>query len=51
MRKAIIAGNWKMNNAASEGVRLVEAIKPLVGDAECDVVVCVPFVDIPAVRR
>ena len=51
MRKAIIAGNWKMNNAASEGVRLVEAIKPLVGDAECDVVVCVPFVDIPAVAE
>ena len=40
-----------MNNTASEGVRLVEAIKPLVGDAECDVVVCVPFVDIPAVAE
>ena len=49
MRKPIIAGNWKMNNTASEGVKLVDAIKPLVKDAECDVVVCVPFTDIPAV--
>lgn len=51
MRKAIIAGNWKMNNTAAEGVKLVEAIKPLVKDAECDVVVCVPFTDIPAVAQ
>ena len=49
MRKAIIAGNWKMNNTAAEGVALVNALKPLVADAECDVVVCVPFTDIPAV--
>ncbi len=49
MRKAIIAGNWKMNNTAAEGTALVEALKPLVADASCDVVVCVPFTDIPAV--
>ena len=30
MRKPIIAGNWKMNNTASEGVALVNAIAPLV---------------------
>ena len=51
MRKAIIAGNWKMNNTAAQGVELVEALKPLVADAECDVVVCVPFTDIPAVSK
>ncbi len=51
MRKAIIAGNWKMNNTAAEGVALVNALKPLVADAECDVVVCVPFTDIPAVSE
>ncbi len=50
-RKPIIAGNWKMNNTASEGVALVEAIKPLVEDANCDVVVCVPAIDIPAVAQ
>ena len=49
MRKTIIAGNWKMNNTASQGVALVKAIAPLVEDAECDVVVCVPAIDIPAV--
>lgn len=51
MRKAIIAGNWKMNNTASEGAALVEALKPLVKDATCDVVVCVPAIDIPAVAQ
>lgn len=51
MRKAIIAGNWKMNNTASEGVALVKAITPLVKDATCDVVVCVPAIDIPAVSE
>ena len=49
MRKAIIAGNWKMNKTPSEAKALVEALKPLVTDASCDVVVCVPAVDIPAV--
>ena len=38
-----------MNNTASQGVALVKAIAPLVEDAECDVVVCVPAIDIPAV--
>ena len=51
MRKAIIAGNWKINPTASEGVALVKAIAPLVKDATCDVVVCVPAIDIPAVSE
>ncbi len=51
MRKPIIAGNWKMNNTAAQGVALVNELKPLVADAECDVVVCVPFTDIPAVAE
>ncbi len=50
-RNAIIAGNWKMNNTAKEGVALVNAIKPLVKDASCEVVVCVPAIDIPAVAE
>ena len=49
MRKPIIAGNWKMNNTPSEGVALVKELLPLVADAACDVVVCPPFVDLPAV--
>ena len=51
MRKPIIAGNWKMNNTASEGVALVKAIATLVKNASCDVVVCVPAIDIPAVSE
>lgn len=40
-----------MNNTASEGVALVKAIAPLVTEATCDVVVCVPATDIPAVSE
>ena len=40
-----------MNNTASEGVALVKAIAPLVTEANCDVVVCVPAIDIPAVSE
>ncbi|MBE5761110.1 MAG: triose-phosphate isomerase [Clostridiales bacterium] len=48
MRKPIIAGNWKMNMTPSQGAALINEMKPLVADAKCDVVVCVPYVDIPA---
>lgn len=48
MGKYVIAGNWKMNKTPAEAVELIEAIKPLVADATCDVVVGVPFVDLPA---
>lgn len=49
MRKPIIAGNWKMNKTPSEAKALVEALIPLVRDAQCDVVVCTPAVDFAAV--
>ncbi len=42
LRKAVIAGNWKMNKTPAEAKALIEDIKPLVKDAGCDVVVCVP---------
>ena len=48
MRKPIIAGNWKMNKTPAEATELIEALKPLVKDAQCDVVVCPPFVCLPA---
>ena len=47
-RAAVIAGNWKMNKTPSEAKALIEEMKPLVKDAGCDVVLCVPFIDIPA---
>ena len=46
MRKTIIAGNWKMNKTPSEAKALLEEIIPLVKDAECEVVACVPYVDL-----
>ena len=51
MRKPIIAGNWKMNKTPAEAAALVSELKPLVADAKCDVVVCVPAVDIAAVKE
>lgn len=48
MGKYVIAGNWKMNKTPAEATALIEEIKPLVKDATCDVVVGVPFIDIPA---
>ena len=47
-RKAVIAGNWKMNKTPAQAAALIEEMKPLVKDADCDVVLCVPFIDIPA---
>jgi triosephosphate isomerase len=49
LRKAVIAGNWKMNATPDEAKKLVEDIKPLVSNATCDVVVCVPYVDLTTV--
>ncbi len=46
LRKAVIAGNWKMNKTPAEAKELLEGILPLVKDAGCDVVACVPFVDL-----
>ncbi|MDE7395779.1 MAG: triose-phosphate isomerase [Clostridiales bacterium] len=51
MRKPIIAGNWKMNNTIAEAEKLVKELKPLVKDAECDVVLCVPYTAIAAVAK
>ena len=47
-RKAVIAGNWKMNKTPSETTALINEMKPLVANANCDVVLCVPFIDIAA---
>lgn len=46
LRKAVIAGNWKMNKTPAEAKELMEGIKPLVKNAGCSVVVCVPYVDL-----
>ena len=48
IRKAVIAGNWKMNNTPAQTTALINEMKPLVAGADCDVVLCVPYVDIAA---
>lgn len=48
LRKAVIAGNWKMNNNPAQTSALISEIAPLVKDADCGVVVCVPFIDLQA---
>ncbi len=48
VRKAIIAGNWKMNKTRPEAKELLDALKPLVANADgkVEVVACVPFTNI-----
>lgn len=48
LRKAVIAGNWKMNKNPEETKALLAEVAPLVKDAACEVVACVPFIDVPA---
>ena len=51
-RKTIIAGNWKMNKNATETKKFAEELKAILPRAKwCDVVVCVPFVNIPAALK
>ncbi len=51
MRKAIIAGNWKMNKTMAETKAMIAELAPKVKDADCDVVLCVPYTDILAAKR
>ena len=51
-RKTIIAGNWKMNKTATEAKKFADDFKALLPKTKwCDVVVCVPSVDISAAVR
>ena len=51
-RKTIIAGNWKMNKTLTETKAFAEEIKPQLGKHKwCEVVLCVPYVNIPAAIR
>ncbi|MBE6754167.1 MAG: triose-phosphate isomerase [Ruminococcaceae bacterium] len=47
-RVNVVAGNWKMNKTPAETTALIEELKPLVADATCGVICCVPYTDIPA---
>ena len=47
-RKTIIAGNWKMNKTPKEAEALLKEVLPKAANAACEVVVCTPYVDLPA---
>ena len=48
LRTPVIAGNWKMNLLPAEAAALVEALIPLTANADCGVVLCAPYIDLPA---
>ncbi len=51
-RKTIIAGNWKMNKTPAETKKMFDELKVTCGKQKwCDVVLCVPFVDLPVACR
>ncbi len=51
-RKTIIAGNWKMNNTLSQSKAYAEELKQIIPKGKwCNVVLCVPAVNIPAAVR
>ena len=49
MRRTVIAGNWKMNMTPSETKKFITELAPMVaGLDKCDIVLCVPAIDIAA---
>ena len=49
MRRTVIAGNWKMNMTPAETKKFITELASMVaGQDKCDVVLCVPAIDIPA---
>ena len=49
MRKKIVAGNWKMNMTPASAVELINSLKDRINTTDVEVVVCPPFVCLPAV--
>jgi triosephosphate isomerase len=51
-RRVVIAGNWKMNMTPAQAKALICELAPKVaGKNECDIVLCVPFVDLFAAKE
>lgn len=52
VRTPLVAGNWKMNLLVADGVKLVEALKPLIADVKnVEIVVCPTFTALYAVGQ
>ena len=51
-RKKLIAGNWKMNKTAGDGVTLTKDIVEVIGrETAVDIVLCPPFTALESVGR
>ncbi len=48
LRAAVIAGNWKMNKTPRETAALIDEMKQTIKNPDCEVILCVPFVDLAA---
>ena len=51
-RRTVIAGNWKMNKTPAEAVALIKGIRAETDGKDtsgCDIVACVPYVDLAVV--
>ncbi len=49
MRRKVIAGNWKMNKTPAQTTAFIKELAPVVvGKDNCDIICCVPFVDLHA---
>ena len=46
MRRKVIAGNWKMNKSPMDTEEFMNAFPSLVKDADSEVVLCVPYIDL-----
>ena len=46
MRRKVIAGNWKMNKTPSETIEFIRAFLGLIKDSNCDIILCVPYIDL-----
>ena len=53
LRKAILAGNWKMNKNRAEAAELINELKQseIIRNADCEVIICVPFTNLETAIR
>jgi triosephosphate isomerase len=50
-RRPLVAANWKMNKNAEEAVEFCDVLLPKIEDCEAQVVICPPFLALPAVAE
>lgn len=51
MRKSVIAGNWKMNNTVTQGIKLVQDLIPLVQRTNTEVIICPSFICLDSIVK